>query len=118
MNGLLDVTTDSIYRDLGIEVPEIYVVIAKNDVLGMDSESIRELLGCTVAELKEVQDDESYKQTRQYIAGRQAQLGADQTAGWDQIENVAIQNLAKRLPFEKDGDFLLRVAAVANKAQR
>jgi hypothetical protein len=118
MNGLLEITTDSLKRDLGIEVPEIYVVIAKHSVMGMDRESIIELLGCESGDLTEVESDENYRLIRQYVAGRYAQMGVDQTAGWDQIENIAIQNLVKRLPFEKDGDFLLRVAAVANKAQR
>lgn len=116
--GLLDITTDTLKRDLGVEVPEIYVVIAKHSVLGMDAESIRELLQCSQQELKEVESTEEYKQTRQYVAGRYAQQGVDQTTGWDQIEQIAINNLVKRLPYEKDGDFLLRVAAVANKAQR
>jgi len=116
--GLLDITTETLTRDLGIEVPEIYVVIAKHSVLGMDSESIRELLDCTKAELAEIESSESYKTTRLYVAGRYAQQGVDQTTGWDQIEQISMMNLIKRLPFEKDGDFLLRVAAVANKAQR
>lgn len=118
MNGLLEINVESLRKDLQVEVPEIFVVIAKHSVMGLDSEGIREILGCEKSDLAEVESHADYKLIRQYIAGRYAQMAVNQTSGWDQIENIAIQNLVKRLPFEKDGDFLLRVAAVANKAQR
>lgn len=118
MNGLLDITAESLSKDLDFEVPEVFVIIAKHSVMGMDSESIREILGCDKEDLAEVESNDGYKHVRQYIAGRYAQMSVDQTAGWDQIEHLAMTNLVKRLQYEKDGDFLLRVAAVANKAQR
>ena len=118
MSGLLDITAKTLGEALGFEVPEFFVIVAKSSVLGMSSESIRETLQCSVEELREIESDEQYKQVRLFIAGRQTQMTADQAASWDQIENIALSNLIKRMPFEKDGDFLLRVAAVANKAQR
>lgn len=118
MAGLHDITTKSLQEFLGREVPEIFVIIAKHSVLGVDSESIRELLNCSGEDLREVEDHEDYKAIRQYIAGRYAEMSVSQTTGWDQIENIAIENLVKRMPFEKDSEFLLRAAAVANKAVR
>ena len=118
MAGLHDITTESLRKSLQIEVPEIFVIIAKHSVLGVDSESIMELLSCTAEDLREVEEHEDYKAIRQYIAGRYAEMSVSQTTGWDQIENQAIENLLKRLPFEKDSEFLLRAAAVANKATR
>lgn len=116
--SLMSVTAGSLSRDLNEEVPDIYVVIAKHSVLGMDAESIKDILGCTMADVQEVESNELYKQVRTLVGAAQAQARVDQTTGWDAIEDMAIKNLAARMPFEKDGDFLLRVAAVANKAVR
>lgn len=116
--SLMSVTAGSLTRDLGSEVPEIYVVIAKHSVLGMDLESISEILGCSLEDVTEVESNELYKQVRTLVGAAQAQARVDQTTGWDHIEDMAIKNLAARMPFEKDGEFLLRVAAVANKAVR
>ncbi len=116
--SLMTITAGSLTQSLNQSVPDLYVVIAKHSVLGMDHESICDVLSCTLAEIEEVESDELYKQVRTLIGAAQAQSRVDQTAGWDFIEDTALKNLAARLPFEKDGEFLLRVAAVANKAQR
>lgn len=118
MAGLHDITTTSLAKELNLEVPEIFVIIAKHSVLGVDSESMMEMLSCSNEDLREVEEHEDYKAIRQYIAGRYAEMSVTQTTGWDQIENMAIENLVKRMPFEKDSEFLLRAAAVANKATR
>lgn len=115
---LVSLSAESLSRELSKEIPATYVIIAKHDVYGMDSESIAEVLSCSVAEVEEVKADQVYKDVRLYIGAVAAQQRVDQSAGWDAIEGMAIENLIKRLPYEKDGDFLLRVAAVANRAQR
>lgn len=116
--SLMQITSKTLTQDLNVEVPEIYVVVAKHQVLGMDNESICEVLNCTKAELQEVEDDSVFKQVRMIVGAAQAQARVNQTLGWDSIEETAIQKLAERLPYEKDSEFLLRVAATANKAMR
>lgn len=115
---LHEITAASLTKTLGVEVPDIYVVIAKHSVLGMDSEGIRGILQCDADDILEVESTELYKTIRAQVAGAYANLTVSQTTGWDAIEQTAIDGLMKRLPFEKDGEFLLRVAAVANKATR
>lgn len=116
--SLLKITSETLSRDLEKEVPEHMVVIAKNSVMGLDDDSICEILGCSGEDLRQVTDSDLYKEIRLYIGGVKAQEQANQAQGWDFIEGEAIRKLAERLPFEKDSEFLLRVAAVANKAQR
>jgi hypothetical protein len=116
--SLMNVTAKSLTQDLATEVPEIYVVIAKHAVLGMDRDSICEVLGCTDAELAEVENDSLYKQVRQIVGAAQAQARVSQTVSIDAVEEMAWAKLAERMPYEKDSEFLLRVAAVANKAVR
>lgn len=116
--SLMKITSDSLSQELGKEIPEMYVVIAKHSVLGSDSESIREIIGCTDAELLEVENDPVYKEVRIFIGAVQASSRINQTVGWDFIEDTAISKLAERIPHERDSEFLLKVAAIANKAQR
>jgi hypothetical protein len=117
--NLIDITHESLTRQLEREVPEVYVVIAKHSVLGMDDESIRELIGCERDELSEILNDPLYREVRIFIGAAHGQAGVDQATGWDKLESKAIGNLLKRaeLP-NQDPEFLLRVAAVANKAIR
>lgn len=113
-----EITADSLTKALGVEVPDIYVVMAKHSVMGTDSESIQKILGCDQQDIKEVEDSELYKVIRTQVAAAHANQTVDQTSGWDALESTALKNLLKRMPYEKDPELLLRVAAVANKAQR
>jgi hypothetical protein len=117
--SLLDITHESLTRQLEREVPEVYVIIAKHNVLGMDDDSIRELIGCTKEELSEVMNDPLYREVRIFIGAAHGQEGIDQTTGWDKLEQLALKNLVARAGLPNvDPEFMLRVAAVANKAQR
>jgi hypothetical protein len=117
--NLIDITHESLSRQLDREVPEVYVIVAKHSVLGMDDESIRELLGCEREELSEILNDNLYREVRIFIGAAHGQEGVDQTTGWDKLESLALTNLKRRMELPNvDSEFALRVAAVANKAQR
>lgn len=116
--SLMTITADSLSREFAKQVPPIYVVIAKHSVLGMEVDQIREVIGCTGEELEEILTDQLYKDVRLFVGAAHSQQTLNQTSSWDHIEDLAVEQLVKRLPYERDGDFLLRVAAVANKAQR
>src|SRR3546814_10845513 len=45
-------------------------------------------------------------------------LSSSKDFTWDSIEATVLEGLSKRVGLEKDTDTLLRIAAVANKAQR
>lgn len=117
--SLLDITHESLSRQLDREVPEIFVIIAKHNVLGMDDDAIREVIGCTKEELVEVTNDPLYREVRIFIGAAYGQQGVDQTTGWDKLEQLALKNLVNRAGLPNvDPEFMLKVAAVANKAQR
>lgn len=116
--NLANITAEHLSRSLEVEVPEMYVVLAKHSVMGIESESICEILNVSMAELAEAESDEIYKLVRTQIGALYAANQATRAFGWDGIEETALQKLAARIEFEKDSDFLLKVAAVANKAQR
>ena len=117
--SLMDITSESLSRDLNREVPEVYVVIAKHSALGMDRQGIMEVIGCTELELMEVENDSLYKEVRAIIGAMHLQAGMDQTTSWDKAEALALKNLIRRIELPNcDAEFALRVAAVANKAAR
>lgn len=116
--SLMNVTADSLSQQVGQEVPDIYVVIAKHSVMGMESDGIQRVLGCPLEDIRDVENTELYKQVRLIVGALYASQTVDQALSWDAIEAQALQNLMKRVEHTSDTDQLLRIAAVANKAQR
>lgn len=111
-------TQDSIKAALNREIAEEILVVAKLAVNGMDEESIAQILGSTKEEVRELFDSQDYKDVRLLVGVEHARLRAGNDHTWDGIENTALEGLSKRVHLERDTDTLLRIAAVANKAQR
>lgn len=116
--ALVEITSESVSALIGESIPELYLVIAKNSVMEMDEESLAGLLGCSLDEIQEIQSDPIYKQVRLICASEHAKGVAQRDASWDNLEEMALENLTKRIRHEKDPKFNLQVAAVANRAQR
>lgn len=111
-------TAESLSKTLGTAVPDVYVMIAKNSVAGLDSSAIADMLGSTREEIDACVQDQVYKDVRLLIAAEHANTQTEKDFTWDEIEAGALQKLAKRVQYENDSDMLLKIAAVANKAQR
>lgn len=116
--SVIDINAASLSRDLQRPVPEIYVVVAKHEVLGLDGITIRETLGLTLQEWEELQRDEVYKSVLILLRAEHARTRVDTDVTYDALEELAVRRLYERVQHERDGDFLLKVAAVANRAQR
>lgn len=116
--NLMDVTQEKVERALGRVVPEVHLTIAKHSVLGVSSADIAEVLGFEEAEVAELLDEEGYKEVESYIRQQYATAQADMDISWDGLEQQALQNLGQVMRADKDPDLNLRVAAIANKAQR
>lgn len=116
--SLMEITAETLTQDLGQPVPDMYVVIAKHSVMDMSADDIARVLGCQTHDVQEVESNELYKQVRTIIGAIYSQTTLDTGFTWDAVEASALTNLMKRVPHEKDTDVLLRIAAVANKAQR
>lgn len=115
---LHEITAESLTKTLNVEVPDIFVIVAKHSVMGMDSVAIKQIIGCELADIEEVEATDLYKGIRALIAKSYNEQTLNQSSGWDAIEGMAIKNLIQRIPHERDTETLLRVAAVANKATR
>jgi len=115
---LVDMNGASLSRELQMEVPDEYVVIAKHQVMGFDDEQIAEIVSCEVGDLQEALLDPIFRAVKALVAGAHANQSLAQTNGWDALENMALEGLIKRAKHEKDPEFLLKMAAVANRATR
>lgn len=118
ISGILDITDKTIKEILGLEVDESYVILAKHSVMGTSEETLCNILDVDQPTLKGWMEDSLYLQVRSFIAGRYAQMLTIQAAGWDDVESMSVQGLAKIVRTTNDPDFLLKAAAVANRAQR
>lgn len=116
--GLFSITAESLSQQVGESVPPAYVIVAKNSVLGLDDQSIQDILGCESHELAQAKADPLYEKIRLIVATTHAQERVDQASGWDTLEALYLKRLIERAPLERDPDFLLRAAAVANRATR
>lgn len=116
--NLAGMTSKSLSIDLGQEVPDVYVIVAKHKVMGLDDESIAEVIGCAPEDVREVESDDLYKAVRTAVGVAVAANHADQPMIWDSIESIAGTRLLERLQHSNDPEFLLRAAATANKMTR
>lgn len=103
---------------LGREVEEIHLTIAKSAVLGLDAEQIAATLGVPRAEIEAEMEKQDYKDIRLLVGAEVAKERVERDTGWDGIESTAVRKLQRKVELEQDVDTLLRVAAVANRAQR
>lgn len=116
--SLIGITAESLSETLGQDVPSNYVIVAKHSVMGIGEGQIAEILGVPESDVVELTEDPLYTNVRAVVAVAQADMLQNQTASWDALESSMLQKLIERAPFEKDSDFLLRAAAVANRAKR
>lgn len=112
------ITVESLKVILGREVDEIHLTIAKSTVLGLDPETVANMLGVEKAELHELMETQDYKDVRLLIGAEQAKERVDRDFGWDGIEGTALKKLGRRVELENDTETLLKIAAVANRATR
>lgn len=111
-------TQQALTQMLGREVEEIHLTVAKSLVMGMELAILAETIGIPEVELRELTDSQDFKDVRLLVGAEYAKERVERDTGWDGLENVALRKLNKRVAQESDPDFLLRVAAVANRAQR
>lgn len=115
MNAL---TTESLTTILGREVQEIYLTLAKSNVYGLDAAAIAETLGVPKDEVEAYMQHADYKDIRLLVGAEHQKSKVETDGNWDGIEQTALTKLAKRVTIESDPELLLKIAAVANKAQR
>lgn len=109
---------ENLSEELKVPIPEILVIICKNDVAGLEPSDIARLTGFTADEIRELQATPEYKDVRLLLGAAQASGQVETDGNWDSVEQIAVEKLAKEVKSSRDPDFILKAAMVANKAQR
>lgn len=115
MNAL---TLESLKTILGREVDEVILTVAKSSVYGLDSGTIAETLGVEKGEVDGLMQTSDFKDVRLLVGAEHQKRLVETDSSWDGIEASALTKLARRVNIESDTETLLKVAAIANKAQR
>ncbi len=113
-----NLTKSELERRLGREVLDAHVLVAKNQVLGAGPTELSELLGADLTDVQEILDDPKYKEILLIVSTEYNSSKVEAELTWDAIEQGALKNIAKKINSLQDVETNLRIAAVANKAQR
>ena len=116
--NMMTLNAESISKSVGEPVEELHVLIAKNDIAGLAAEQIAELFGVSKEEIDEIQALAIYRDIRLLLGAEHAKSLVETDFSWDALESIALKNLMQRAPMERDIETNLRIAALANKAQR
>lgn len=104
--------------ELDDQLREKFERIATLLAQGVDREQVALAVGMRVSELEGLEDDERYRGVAQKVVLEHIEAEQDLNRGWDAVEEKALSTLLQHMQIKKDPDFMLRAAAVANKAQR
>lgn len=103
---------------LGFAVDHVQLGVAKHLIYGYSAADISDVLGIPEAEILALMDEPNFQDLRTHLGFEHAEQQITTEAGWDGIEAKSLANLHEIVAVNKDGDFNLKVAAVANKANR
>lgn len=116
--GIGLINKEQLESALGRAIPDAYMLIAKNSVLGLEGSAIAEILGVEASEVAEIEETQDYRELRVHIAAQYSNMAVTRDLTWDEVESVALQNIGRRIEGETDIDTNLKVAAIANRAVR
>ena len=113
-----NITKESLAEMLGRPVDDAHLLIAKNVVFGAGAHELSELLGVDKSEIESTMDLAEYKEVYTLVAAQYNRTKVATAFNWDDIEARALENIAKRIDREPDIEVNLRIASMANRAQR
>ena len=97
----------------------VYERIAKLAFDEVPDEQIADVIGCSVAQLREWEQDPDYKKIYAELIVEKHEHRDLRNSGWDDLEAEALGHLLDQIDIYKgDAEFLLKTAMLANKAQR
>lgn len=97
---------------------ERYEKIASMLVMEVPQVQIAAACNLTPGRISQILEEDAFKEIFAAMQVEELQKHKDLNDGWDFLENKAVGGLMEVLAYNKNPDLLLRVAAVANKAQR
>lgn len=92
--------------------------IANMQLAGMPVDAIAKVMCVTAPAISQITSRKDYKDVQLQIFESNFQKQREIDEGWDSLEHKAITGIQANMKWNADPEFALRVAAVANKAQR
>lgn len=92
--------------------------IVSMTALGVPDTQIAEAVNLTPGRITQIKDTEEFKDALAVELSRRAEDQAEINDGWDAIERRALQVVQDNLRYNKNPDFALKAAMVANRATR
>lgn len=108
----------SLSAAIGKQVSELHVALAKHELQGVDLATMAEIFACDESEIATETQTSDYQETKRAVAMQLAQFSADTDISWDSLEHASLQKLSQVAKYSSDPEFHLKVAVMANKAQR
>lgn len=118
MNSLVSMNAETLGEQLGVEINDATVLIAKNIILGNTPEGCAEILGVSESEIQELMETTEYKNVHLILASHHNHQQMETSLSWDDVERKALQLLGKRMDSIKDVGQLIQIASMANRAVR
>lgn len=103
---------------VGQRYGEKYELIANMQSQDILESEILLVVGCAAEQFAEIQLDPDYVAMRAQVAQEKFNAIQNKNEGWDAVEERALENILTNLTWMKNPDYALKVAAVANRANR
>ena len=110
----------SVKEQLDIDCSEVEILIASYLCSGLSQMAICETLGVDDGELSELVNTNDFQSIRQIVQMDMAKSKQDIDGGWDSAERMALQAINEHIDNVgiKNVDEALKIASIANKAER
>ena len=92
--------------------------IARMDVIGVPQKEIAGAVGLSEGRISQILDTDEYKVLKAGLTNEAYEKNQSLNEGWDLLEAESLNRLLERLAWSSDPDFVLKAAAVANRANR
>lgn len=95
-----------------------YERIANLLAAGVPETQVADAVGLSPGRITQIKEEEEFQAYMSKAASAKAQMNTDLNDGWDGIERSALKILSDNMRINRNPEFALRVAAVANRATR
>jgi len=103
---------------MSVEMQQRLEKIANMVALDVPKTQIARAVGLSEGRITQILESEEFKEKLQVIESEELEKQQSLNDGWDTIEQLALQSILTTLQYNKDPDFALRAATMANRANR
>lgn len=104
---------------LGPQYKDKFELISNLLFQGASLEDIGRVVGLAAADIKDLQDNNAeFQAIQSEILREKHESDTTRDQGWDRLEETALANVLETMQWNKDPEFALKAAMIANRANR